>query len=600
MDKNLTLFTPLDIDLFTRSLGHKPTQLELRFLSKILNPVLHARDVLPIDAVKQLSDLNYQLFIQNLVIDQKSKLKGLKRLIRTCSMNGFIPEQIDFIFNCKITKKLLDSLNKNEFNHLTKIGIPYETHLTNSVPTAKHLELTAIATPPESYLFRTLMPQQKIYWIKLPRPSQSYRVERKIYQLLSDYAIISGLVFNNNEISIIQSLINQCGEKETGISIRFNKEMKKGDGIIVVTNEGERRVKRDLISLGFECSKIGDITNNLTHNVQSKKGVEKKWPISLFTIAIHNSTTHNISPISSNESISKKPKKLSDLNLIKQMVSELDIPNKQLTKFVNVEPKQPLILNYVDNGIYSSYPEAFHGIRFIADAVRSSVELGQQINNSLINYVRQDDKYIEGVHDAIKAFQLSRGARYNFNENLGSQNSITHIGKCATLKKSEDIGSGDFISLLGTFKGELNHSLYNQLKNIPSTDETPGFDSTMEFNIYQTILQGVSAGIIKKCIPISQGGLIIALLKLFRSINNEFGIKIHISRKLSDEEILYGESFGSELVIIGEKELMEFQRICMTHGIPCSTIGRIQVSGEISVNKIVNLKASYLKGVFSK
>jgi len=34
---------------------------------------------------------------------------------------------------------------------------------------------------------------------------------------------------------------------------------------------------------------------------------------------------------------------------------------------------------------------------------------------------------------------------------------------------------------------------------------------------------------------------------------------------------------------------MEFQRICMTNGIPCSTIGRLQTKQEISVNDILKI-----------
>ena len=59
--------------------------------------------------------------------------------------------------------------------------------------------------------------------------------------------------------------------------------------------------------------------------------------------------------------------------------------------------------------------------------------------------------------------------------------------------------------------------------------------------------------------------------------------------------MLFGESFGSALVVIGEKDLMEFQRICMLHGIPSSTIGRLQIKKEISVNKLLTIPEKVLK-----
>jgi len=111
----------------------------------------------------------------------------------------------------------------------------------------------------------------------------------------------------------------------------------------------------------------------------------------------------------------------------------------------------------------------------------------------------------------------------------------------------------------------------------------------MEYNINQTLVQAVSTDVIKKVTTISKGGLAISLLSMYLALERKYGIKTHISRKLKSEELLFGESFGAALVVVGEKELMEFQRICMTNGIPCSTIGRLQTKQEISVNDILKI-----------
>ena len=125
-------------------------------------------------------------------------------------------------------------------------------------------------------------------------------------------------------------------------------------------------------------------------------------------------------------------------------------------------------------------------------------------------------------------------------------------------------------------------------------DNQPVFDSALEYNINQSLVQAVSTGVIKKVNTISKGGLATALMSLYLNLNCSYGMKIHISRKLTPEELLFGESFGSALVIVGEKELMEFQRICMLHGIPCSTIGRLQAKTELSVNDILKIPEKVL------
>jgi phosphoribosylformylglycinamidine (FGAM) synthase-like enzyme len=164
-------------------------------------------------------------------------------------------------------------------------------------------------------------------------------------------------------------------------------------------------------------------------------------------------------------------------------------------------------------------------------------------------------------------------------------------------QKELSLTESDFISVLGTIKGELGHSLYEEVTGLKSDQNEPLFDSTLEYNINQALVQAVSTNVIKKVVTFSKGGLTTALLDLYLNLNCEYGIKIHISRKLTQEELLFGESFGSALVVIGEKELMEFQRICMLYGIPSSTIGRLQIKKEISVNNILTIPEKVLKAL---
>jgi len=196
---------------------------------------------------------------------------------------------------------------------------------------------------------------------------------------------------------------------------------------------------------------------------------------------------------------------------------------------------------------------------------------------------------LAGQQSVIHAFGLRDKTETHFTEKFQpNHHQVIGIGD----KKPETdlaVEDSDFISMLGSLKGELSQSLFRDLTGHSSDENPPAFDSTMEYNINQSMVQAISTQVIKKVSTISKGGLIIALLDLFLQLKSDYGMKIHISRKLAPEELLFGESFGSALVLIGEKELMEFQRICMTHGVPCSTIGRLQDKKEIKVNDILKI-----------
>jgi len=57
---------------------------------------------------------------------------------------------------------------------------------------------------------------------------------------------------------------------------------------------------------------------------------------------------------------------------------------------------------------------------------------------------------------------------------------------------------------------------------------------------------------------------------------------------------LFGETQGLVLVTIQENDLMDFERVCMTIGIPATTIGRVTNDGIYSFNDSIKLKVKDL------
>lgn len=149
--------------------------------------------------------------------------------------------------------------------------------------------------------------------------------------------------------------------------------------------------------------------------------------------------------------------------------------------------------------------------------------------------------------------------------------------------------SGDFISILGSHRGELGTSLF--LKHLSTSNHGvhPTLDLNMESRIQEAVLTGIQAGLIQSARSVSGGGLAVTIAKALLNQNSAIGARIHYSRKLSPEELLFGETQGLTLISITEDDLMEFERICMNIGVPSTTIGRVTADGLYTFNDIVKL-----------
>lgn len=162
----------------------------------------------------------------------------------------------------------------------------------------------------------------------------------------------------------------------------------------------------------------------------------------------------------------------------------------------------------------------------------------------------------------------------------GSSNPIT-----PAFKKS-----GDFISILGSHRGELGGSSFMKMKGADSQDHPlPGLDLSMDQRIQEAVQMGNSIGIIKSAFNVGCGGLSIAILKSLEQADHELGARIFVSRKLLTEELLYGETQGLIMITLDEGDIMEFERICIKVGVPSTTIGRVTNDGKLNINNVIEL-----------
>lgn len=151
------------------------------------------------------------------------------------------------------------------------------------------------------------------------------------------------------------------------------------------------------------------------------------------------------------------------------------------------------------------------------------------------------------------------------------------------------ISENDFITMLGSHRGELNSSMYQEKIQNQKSGSIPTVDLLMEARVQETVLQGIQTGLIKSAVNISNGGLVVSLVKSLQHAEKGIGARIHLSRKLRQDEMLFGETQGMVVVSIGEKDLMEFERICMSIGVPSTTIGRVTNDNQFKFNDVVKI-----------
>jgi phosphoribosylformylglycinamidine synthase len=209
---------------------------------------------------------------------------------------------------------------------------------------------------------------------------------------------------------------------------------------------------------------------------------------------------------------------------------------------------------------------------------------------------------LQGQEEAIREIDLEIGNRQidTFNENW-YQNVLT-VGYVKNNSSKVDISfknNGDFISLLGSHRGELGGSEYEKYISDNTSKSFPSVDLNMEPSLQDVVQQGINTSLIKSATNVGMGGISIAIAKSLFASDVSIGARIHLSRKLTDQELLFGETQGLVVVTLSEEDIMEFERICMTVGVPSTTIGRVTDNNTYTFNESISLNVDKIRKVLN-
>ncbi len=402
----------------------------------------------------------------------------------------------------------------------------------------------------------------------------------------------------------------------TKISIFSDKNI---HGVLAITNKKEitriksicKKYKQDLIQLGR-------LKNVQFMTISVRKKTKAHFPISILNIAEppRTSIVPAVQQIASTKQLSKNrelknySKQVLDVwKFISKKKHEKFKPNSSQIYSIGILKHDSEIAVSIPDNLHLLQKDIKNGCRIItSNAARQLVCKGYKpLTAALIisakNLEENDTQWnvqeiFTGVYETLQHIGINMAKPVistNTSSKLDMELCVVGV---KTFEHEEDMNTfkdiNDFITLLGSHRGELNSSFYQEKILKQKSNLIPTVDQQMEARLQETVLQGIQTGLIKSAVNVSVGGIVTALIRSLKNTERGIGARIHLSRKLRQDEMLFGETQGMVVVSIGERDLMEFERICMTIGVPSTTIGRVTNDGRFKFNDVVNLQTNKL------
>ena len=153
---------------------------------------------------------------------------------------------------------------------------------------------------------------------------------------------------------------------------------------------------------------------------------------------------------------------------------------------------------------------------------------------------------------------------------------------------------GDFIIALGSINSTLGGSEY--LKTIYKKIEGPihNFDIESELSVQKLCLNAIKQGFIKSAHDLSDGGLAVNISESILFSKKGIGAKINLSRKLREDELLFGECQSVIIVSIEENNLHELVSMANKLNVYTQTIGKVTDNNKLIINNLIDIDRDLL------
>ena len=504
----MKLFSKMDLEFIQRSLGRDPGKKELNILYGAVEPVLKLRDRIPARFISQEPTAGHHSLRYELrEINIQGQWTGTHYLMRECSLLGAWPKQLSFIWLFEPPKKTLRRIHDFE-KTLTHEFAPVITHhLALDAPRKKGGKVCALAILGNDNPRKKVISQQLLGFIKIPKPGKTLINEKKIKYILNQSALyVEGIALDGDHGKDLRKLLNRI-PNSASLDLAFPKRYKKGDGIVISQGPSDSALKGLLNGMKYEYQRVGCIRSEPVHTLYFSDVHERRWPKGLTLISLHGKDIERPTLKPDHQRLSKhSSKKPALLTIIKKMI-KAGYPKVQ-KKQIFGDTQQSIIQVSELRSLQTGRDIFFDGIRSVADVVRKIALQGSHIDELRVMTNIGDTRFLAGQQSAIHAFDLKHRADTRILDAL-EPNQHQVIGLGSSIESVEwNHDTNDFIALLGGVKGEIEHSLYEEISGISHFAGQKSFDSIMEYNINQTLVQSVSSSVIKNSLAIEKGGLV--------------------------------------------------------------------------------------------
>jgi phosphoribosylformylglycinamidine synthase subunit PurL len=158
---------------------------------------------------------------------------------------------------------------------------------------------------------------------------------------------------------------------------------------------------------------------------------------------------------------------------------------------------------------------------------------------------------------------------------------------------------GDFILIIGSLNGQIGGSEYLKIIHKKVEGPIPPLNLEFEMRVQDVCLEAIKKGIIKSAHDLSDGGLAVAVSESLISSEKKLGARLDISRKLRNDELLFGECQSAIMVSLDEKDLIDLVIIAQKFDIPTQSIGKVTSDGKLTINNLVKLTVKRLKKTYN-
>ncbi|MCK4903606.1 MAG: hypothetical protein KAS35_02870, partial [Candidatus Marinimicrobia bacterium] len=401
--------------------------------------------------------------------------------------------------------------------------------------------------------------------------------------------------------------------------------------LIVIKQDSTTNLNAFCKENNLRVDAIGTLTAEPTLQIKNKNNTITNLPVTIFNLQYNVNVPHLKQSKIEIKGPIKVSKKHNSTSFSNQLLKLFTIIIKDDVLWKHSVQKNQITTNYLSYGLLSSNDSIddqivltqadknhvfdasprLSGTMSIANAMRRLSCTGAKPKAAIVQNIfpQMNEKslwkaseLLQGQEEAIRELEVEIGNRsIDTFEDSWYQN-ISAIGIHHQNSFKMDISFkqvGHFISLLGSHRGELEGSAYQRYISEKESDVLPSVDLRMEKRLQDVVRQGINTSLIKSAVNVSTGGISIAIAKSIIASANGIGARIHLSRKLKDEELLFGETQGLVVVSLSEEDIMEFERICMTVGVPSTTIGRVTDNDLFTFNDAIKIKADRLRNIIN-